>query len=258
LFHEAWPQHMKERIIGRQVISLLSTESTNDYAKQLLEGDSPGEGLVIIAGEQKKGRGYGENTWHSRRGKNLLFTVILYPGFLVASQQFLISKAISLGIYDYLTEYISDVSIKWPNDIYVEDRKIAGILIENDLVGSNLKDSIVGVGLNVNQEYFPGDIPNPVSLLQMIEKKLPLKKELRKLCGCMDKRYRMLSKGQADKINREYHKNLFRLNEMSWYQSQGKSFRAKIVGVSDYGQLILENEAGKTLEYNFKEVEFRL
>jgi len=249
---------MKNRIIGRQVISLLSTESTNDYAKELLDGGLPREGLVIIAGEQKKGRGYGQNIWHSGRGKNLLFTVILYPEVLEANQQFLISKAISLGIYDYLSEYISDVSIKWPNDIYVEDRKIAGILIENDLVGATLKDSIVGIGLNVNQEYFPEDLPNPVSLLQMIEKKLPLKKELRKLCGYLDKRYGMLSKGQIDKINREYHTRLFRLNQMSWYESQGKPFRAKIVGVSDYGQLILENQAGKTLEYNFKEVEFML
>lgn len=249
---------MKDRIIGRQVISMLSADSTNDFAKELLEGDTPREGVVIIAGEQKKGRGYGRNTWYSGSGKNLLLTVILYPEFLVANQQFLISKAISLGIYDYLSQYISDVSIKWPNDIYVEDRKIAGILIENDLVGSTLKDSVVGIGLNVNQEYFPDDIPNPVSLLQMIEKKLPLKKELRKLCGYLDSRYSMLSRGHIDKVNREYHKNLFRLNVMSWYQSQGRSFRAKIVGVSDYGQLILENEAGKTLEYNFKEVEFML
>lgn len=258
MFHEGWSKHMKNRIIGKQVVSLLSTDSTNDYARQMLEGDHPREGLVIIAGEQKKGRGYGQNTWYSGRGKNLLFTVILYPEFLAANQQFLISKAVSLGIYDYLSEYISDVSIKWPNDIYVEDRKIAGMLIENDLVGSALKDSIVGIGLNVNQEYFPEEIPNPVSLLQMIEKKLPLKKELRKLCGYLDKRYGMLSRGHVDKINREYHSNLFRLNQMSWYQSQERSFRAKIVGVSDYGQLILENEAGKTLEYNFKEVEFML
>lgn len=249
---------MKDRIIGKRVISLLSTDSTNDYARQLLEGSKPREGVVIIAGEQKKGRGYGENTWYSGRGKNLLFTVILYPEFLAANQQFLISKCISLGIYDYLSEYISDVSIKWPNDIYVEDRKIAGILIENDLVGSAVKDSIIGIGLNVNQEYFPHDIPNPVSLRQMIEKRLPLKKELRKLCGYLDKRYTMLSRGKADKINREYHDHLFRLNEMSWYQAQGYSFRAKIVGVSDYGQLILENEAGKTLEYSFKEVGFIL
>jgi len=249
---------MKERIIGKQVISLLSTNSTNDYARHLLEGDTPREGVVIIAGEQKKGRGYGENTWYSGRGKNLLFTVILYPEFLAGSQQFLISKCISLGLYDYLSETISDVSIKWPNDIYVEDRKIAGMLIENDLVGSAVKDSIVGIGLNVNQESFPNDIPNPVSLRQMIEKKLPLKKELRKLCGYLDKRYKMLSRGQADKINREYHDHLFRLNQMSWYEAQGHSFRAKIVGVSDYGQLILENEAGKTLEYSFKEVDFKL
>lgn len=239
-------------------MSLLTTNSTNDYAKDMLEGDLPEEGLVIVAGEQKKGRGYGNNKWYSGRGKNLLFTVLLYPDFVAANQQFLISKTISLGLFDYLSDYISDVSIKWPNDIFVEDRKIAGILIENDLVGSVLKNSIVGIGLNLNEDHFPGDIPNPVSLRQMVEKKLYLKRELRKVCAHLDRRYRMLSQGKVDRINRDYHQHLFRLNTMSWYQSEGRSFRAKIVGVSDYGQLILENESGKTLEYNFKEVEFML
>ncbi len=249
---------MKERIIGRELISLLSVDSTNDYAKALLEEDRPTEGLVVVAGEQRKGRGYGRNTWYSGRGKNLLVTVVLYPEFLAASHQFLISKAISLGLYDYLSRYVSDVSIKWPNDMYVEDRKMAGILIENDLVGSTLKNSIVGIGLNVNQQDFPQDIPNPVSLRQMTERRFPLKKELNRLCACLDKRYQMLARGQVDKIHREYHDRLFRLNAMAWYQAGEERFRAKVVGVSDYGQLIVENEAGKTLEYNFKEVEFVL
>jgi BirA family biotin operon repressor/biotin-[acetyl-CoA-carboxylase] ligase len=249
---------MKERIIGSEVVSLLSTNSTNDYARELLSRDGPREGCIVIAGEQKKGRGYGSNTWHSKRGKNLLFTVILYPDFIAANQQFLISKAVSLGIYDYLSEYISDVSIKWPNDIYVEDRKIAGMLIENDLAGSSLKTSIVGIGLNINQEKFPEDIVNPVSLRQMVEKKLPIRKELRKLCQHLDRRYRMLYQGKVDKINREYHEHLFRLNAMYSYLANGRQFRAKIVGVSDYGQLILETDVGKTLEFSFKEVEFVL
>jgi BirA family biotin operon repressor/biotin-[acetyl-CoA-carboxylase] ligase len=249
---------MRERIIGSEVVSLLSTNSTNDYAREMLDNGDPREGCVVIAGEQKKGRGYGSNTWHSKRGKNLLFTVILYPGFIAANQQFLISKTISLGIYDYLSDYISDVSIKWPNDIYVEDRKIAGMLIENDLVGSSLKTSIVGIGLNINQERFPEDLVNPVSLRQMIEKKLPIRKELRKLCNHLDRRYRMLYQGKVDKINREYHQHLFRLNHMATYLANGREFQAKIVGVSDYGQLILETNVGKTLEFNFKEVEFKL
>ena len=249
---------MKTRIIGNKIISLLSVDSTNNYARKLLSGDRPEEGTVIISGEQTKGRGYGENTWHSKRGKNLLFSIILYPQFISANTQFLISKVISLGIYDYLCTYISDVSIKWPNDIYVDDRKIAGILIENDLMGSSVKTSIVGIGININQEKFPNDIPNPVSLNQMIEKKLVLKDELKKLAGFLEKRYQMLAQGKVDKIQKDYHGKLFRLNEMSWYQNSDEQFKAKIIGVSDYGQLILENQSGKTLEYNFKEVEFIL
>jgi len=249
---------MKANIIGKKLISLLTVDSTNDYARALLSEEAPEEGTIIISGEQRKGRGYGNNTWHSKRGKNLLFSIILYPEFISANTQFLISKAISLGICDYLCSYVSDVSIKWPNDIYVDDRKIAGILIENDLVGSSVKNSIVGIGINMNQEKFPEDIPNPVSLGQMIEKKLVLKEELKKLAGCLEKRYQMLLKGMMDKIQKDYHARLFRLNEMSWYQNSEEQFKAKIIGVSDYGQLILENQSGKTLEFNFKEVEFVL
>lgn len=249
---------MKTRIIGNNVIALLSVDSTNDYARALLEKEAPEEGTIIVAGDQKKGRGHGTNTWHSKRGKNLLFSIILYPEFISANTQFLISKVISLGIYDYLCSYVSDVSIKWPNDIYVDDRKISGILIENDLMGSSVKNSIVGIGMNINQQKFPKEIPNPVSLSQMIEKKLVLKEELKKLTGFLEKRYQMLARGMVDKIQKDYHSRLFRLNEMSWYQNSEEQFKAKIIGVSDYGQLVLENQSGKTLEYNFKEVEFLL
>lgn len=249
---------MSKRTIGKRMISLLSVNSTNAYARSLLSEEAPEEGTVIIAGDQKKGRGQGENTWHSKRGKNLLFSIILYPEFIRANNQFLLSKAISLGIHDYLRDYVSDVSIKWPNDIYVDDRKIAGILIENDLVGSSLKSSIVGIGINMNQVKFPDDIPNPVSLTQMIEKQLVLKDELKKLADYLDKRYQMLSRGKVDKVHRDYHEKQFRLNEMSWYRNDKGKFLAKIIGVSDYGQLILENQSGKTLEFNFKEVEFIL
>lgn len=249
---------MKTKIIGNKIISLLTVDSTNDYARALFSKETPEEGTIIISGEQSKGRGYGNNTWHSKRGKNLLFSVILYPEFISAKTQFLISKVISLGICDYLCCYVSDVSIKWPNDIYVDDRKISGMLIENDLIGSSVKNSIVGIGINMNQEKFPKDIPNPVSLSQMIEKKLVLKEELKKLACFLEKRYRMLLKGMVAKIQKDYHEKLFRLNKMSWYQNSEEKFKAKIIGVSDYGQLVLENQSGKTLEYNFKEVEFVL
>ena len=249
---------MKTRIIGNKIISLLSVDSTNDYARALLSKETPEEGTIIISGEQKKGRSYGGNAWHSKRGKNLLFSIILYPEFISANTQFLISKVISLGICDYLSCYVSDVSIKWPNDIYIDDRKIAGVLIENDLMGSSMKSSVVGIGININQEKFPEDIPNPVSISQMIEKKLVLREELKKLSAFLEKRYQMLARGMVDKIRKDYHERLFRLNEMSSYQNSEGSFKAKIIGVSDYGQLVLENQSGKTLEYNFKEVEFVL
>jgi BirA family biotin operon repressor/biotin-[acetyl-CoA-carboxylase] ligase len=249
---------MSRQIIGEHVISLLNVPSTNDYARELLEESKPENGTVIIAGEQAKGRGYGSNTWISQSGKNLTFSILLFPSFLEASSQFLLSKAISLGIADYLCNYLDDVTIKWPNDIYVDNYKIGGILIENDLVGSQMRNAIVGVGLNINQSSFPADLPNPVSLMQVMECTFSLKKEFRKLARHMDRRYKMLTKKNMDRIHRDYHNNLYRLNEYHEFIKDDEKFRARIIGVSDYGQLVLESEHGKTMEFNFKEVQFVL
>lgn len=249
---------MDRQIIGKNTISLLNVTSTNVYARKLISEGSPEDGTIVIAGEQTQGKGYGENTWVSKSGKNLTFTIILYPYFLKAEHQFLISKIISLGISDYLCKYLDDVTIKWPNDIYVDNGKIAGILIENDLIGSKIKSSIIGVGLNINQQNFPDDLPNPVSLIQVMERKFSLKKEFEKLSGCLDFRYRMLREEKTDKINRDYHEKLYRLKEFNQFKTEDQQFTARIIGVSDFGQLILEDKDGKTLQFDFKEVEFVL
>jgi BirA family biotin operon repressor/biotin-[acetyl-CoA-carboxylase] ligase len=249
---------MERKIIGKNIISLLNVTSTNVYARKLLMEGQPAEGTLVIAGEQSQGKGYGQNRWVSQSGKNLTFTIILYPVFLKASHQFLISKAISLGIVDYLCKYLDDVTIKWPNDIYVDNYKIAGILIENDMIGSYLKSSLIGIGLNINQQSFPGDIPNPVSLSQVMEQTFSLKKEIRKLSKCLDDRYKLLRQKKDDKINRDYHAKLYRLREFHKFRKEGHQFVARIIGVSDFGQLILEDKNGKTLEFDFKEVEFVL
>ncbi len=249
---------MGSQIIGNKVVSLLSVSSTNEYAREMLRDGTPDNGTVIITAEQTKGKGYGNNAWFSQSGKNLTFTIILYPGFLSANQQFLISKVISLGITDYLCQYLDDVSIKWPNDIYVDNSKIGGILIENDLIGSEMKNSVVGVGLNINQQYFPEELPNPVSLLHVMECTFSLKEELNKLVRSLDRRYRMLKDKNIDRIHRDYHNKLYRLGDYYPFRKGEEVFRARIIGVTDFGQLILESEHGKTMEFDFKEVEFVL
>ena len=250
---------MPQKVIGQNLISLVSVSSTNDYLRNLMEEQELPDGTVVIAAVQHRGKGYGQNVWISEKGQNLTFSLLLYPSFLSAENQFLISKAVSLGITDYLDSYLDMVSIKWPNDIFVGEKKICGILIENDLVGRQMKASLTGIGLNINQRDFPKRLPNPVSLSQLTGKKYSLKTEFNKLLEYLDERYFMLTSNHgAGKINNDYHEKLFRIKQMCKFRRGDEEFMCRIIGVNDYGQLILEDKHGTTKEYNFKEIEFVL
>jgi len=151
-------------IIGSEIIFLSNVVSTNTTAADYIRSGMTREGMVIRAGYQSAGKGQLGNSWESEDGKNLLFSIILFPNMLAATEQFLLCEFISLGIHDYLNTIISGCKIKWPNDIYAGDDKIAGILIENSLAGNAITSSVAGIGLNINQEVFSEQIPNPVSL----------------------------------------------------------------------------------------------
>jgi BirA family biotin operon repressor/biotin-[acetyl-CoA-carboxylase] ligase len=249
---------MNQPCIGQEIINLLSTESTNDYIKELADDQKISEGSLVIAAEQSQGRGYGNNTWFAESGKNLTFSFLLKPNYLKAEQQFLISKMVSLSLLDYLKEYSNEVCIKWPNDIFIRKNKIAGILIENDLAGKKILQTIVGIGININQEEFPASLPNPISLAQLTQKKYSLKEELNKIISALNRRYAYLVSKTNHKLNKEYHKYLFRKDQLTMFQDHNSIFQAKIKGVTDFGQIILETNDGKRLEYNFKEIEFIL
>ncbi len=250
---------MPQSVIGQKMISMVSVGSTNDYLRNLMDEEKLPDGTVVVSAVQHRGRGYGQNVWISEKGQNLTFSLLLYPTFLSSDNQFLVSKAISLGITDYLETYLDEVSIKWPNDIFVGDKKICGILIENDLVGRQMKASLIGMGLNINQRDFPRRLPNPVSLSLLTGKKYSLKEELRSLLSCLDHRYNMLMRNMGiGKIHSDYHEMLYRINQKTTFRKDGEDFVCRIIGVNDYGQLILEDQHGKTREFNFKEVEFIL
>jgi len=250
---------MPQEVIGKKMISLVTVSSTNDYLRNLMDEEELPDGTIVISAVQHRGKGYGQNVWISEKGQNLTFSILLYPTFLTSDNQFLISKAISLGIADYLRNYLDDVKIKWPNDIFIGNKKICGILIENDLIGKQMKASLIGVGLNINQRVFPRRLPNPVSLSMLTGKKYALKEELNKLLNCLDHRYQMLMRNMGiGKIHSDYHEMLFRINQKTRFKKDGQEFVCRIIGVNDYGQLILEDTNGKTKEFNFKEVEFVL
>jgi len=244
------------REIAQNIIVLNEVESTNNYANQLILSNAAEEGTVVLTQFQKKGKGQLRNSWESEAGKNLLASIILFPNFLKVENQFLISKLISLSILEFLETEIDNVSIKWPNDIYVGNKKIAGILIENSIKGNKLFSSVLGIGLNLNQENFISDAPNPVSLKNLTGKNFEITIVATKIVDSIVYWYNKLKAGNYSEINSVYFSKLFRNNEWHKYSKQGNVFEGKIVGIDDFGQLQIEKRDGKVEEFMFKEVEF--
>ncbi len=239
------------------IIHLPETKSTNSYALEILSKDRPEEGCVIITDYQTKGRGTDFNTWESEKGKNLTFSLILYPK-ITADQQFILNKAISLGIYDFLiAEMPSErVSIKWPNDLYVENKKVCGILIQNSVMGDKLEYMVVGIGLNVNQTLFKSNAPNPVSLKMVNDIEYDLNELLNKLLHAIFERYALIGPATTKKIDTDYQKSLYRLMEWHKYLVKGANVQSRITGTNEFGQLILENRSGDFTVCDLKEVTF--
>jgi BirA family biotin operon repressor/biotin-[acetyl-CoA-carboxylase] ligase len=245
-------------MIGSNIIRKKEVPSTNTLAMELLKKQSLPEGTVIRCDNQTAGRGQRGNSWESEGGKNLTFTAIVYPHFLKVEDQFMISKVTSLAITDFLSQYMEDVKIKWPNDIYVKDDKIAGILIENSIINASFDYMIIGIGLNINQDRFPGDIPNPTSLKIRTGRDFDLDDTFQVLCGLIDNRYKQLIDFKIDTLNSEYLSRLFRYNAFHKYQHDKKVFSAKITGLDPFGAIVLETEEGEVRTYGFTEIEYIL
>jgi len=239
------------------IIRLAETESTNSLALEMLLDNRPVEGTVVITDYQTKGKGTDTNTWESEKGKNLTFSLILYPAF-AADQQFILNKAISLGIYDFLVAELPDkkIAIKWPNDIYIGDKKACGILIQNSVMGNKLDYVVVGIGLNVNQTIFISDAPNPISMKITTGKEYNLDEIIQKLLKSIFNRYSQVKPETSGIIETEYQKALYRLNEWHIYLVNGLKVNARITGTNGYGQLLLETETEKMIVCDLKEVKF--
>ena len=214
------------------------------------------EGTVIYTNYQSAGRGHGGNKWESEENKNLLISIVLYPSMIRPPDQFLLSMSLSLGICDFLEHYTGSISIKWPNDIYVKNDKIAGILIENSVMGDLIEHSIAGIGININQEKFISDAPNPVSLKMLTGRQHDLHDCLIRLTADLGKRYQNLVTGDIEPIKSDYLKYLYRNHIWSKYRDREGIFSGRILNVSNTGELVIERENGPVNAYSFKEVEF--
>ena len=224
--------------------------------------------IVIVAEYQTAGKGCGSNTWESEKGKNLTFSVLLHPTEIRAKWQFRISEAVSVALCETLEQLFralgptgsfpdsveQEVTIKWPNDIYVGDRKICGILIENRLKGSTISDSIVGIGLNVNQREFRSDAPNPVSICQLTGEETDREALLQAFLKELSKAMEM----EPEALTEAYHRRLYRREGMHRFSDSQGVFEAKVLNVLDDGRLVLLDAEGKARMYAFKEVVFCL
>lgn len=234
-----------------------SVTSTNDVC-QKRSNLGAAEGLVIASEFQEEGRGQRGNRWESIQGLNLTFSVLLRPTFLQVSDQFYLLKATALAITDWLKAYVEtgQVKIKWPNDIYIGDKKVCGILIENSFFSQNLDTSIIGIGINLNQTSFSDDLPNPTSLLIETGKRIAPKTVLPEVVSCIQCRYLQLVDGNRNAIDNDYLNSIYRKDQLCRYYSNGHDFEATIIGVQPSGELILKTPKGEIRSFAFKEVSF--
>lgn len=240
---------------GSYFIHIRSVSSTNTFASELVKKGKVQEGTIVYTDYQSAGRGQPGNRWYSAKGKNLLFTIILFPP-INADEQFLLSMAVSEGICAFLKRYIACPKIKWPNDIYSGNRKIAGILIENSVQGNRIEHSIVGIGLNINQQRFSRNIPNPVSLSLITGIRYDAGRCLREVSSDIREKYKLLLAGDKKRIQEEYLSLLYRIGESHYYRDSTGIFKGTIVSVKPSGLLEIKKEDGLLYEYSFKEVEY--
>jgi BirA family biotin operon repressor/biotin-[acetyl-CoA-carboxylase] ligase len=229
-------------------------DSTNRHANSLIRETNVSEGTVILADHQVRGKGQAGNYWHSEKNSNLLFSIILRPDSMLAEKQFYLSMCISNGLVMYISSIAGGTLIKWPNDILVKEKKIAGILIENTLMGNMLLTSVIGIGLNVNQKSFPEKIPNPVSLCMISGNDFSLPEVLNDLLSMLTIEVEELYGNRPDLIRTTYLNNLWKLNEWAEYEDSAYRFEGRITDVADTGELIVMLRNGEMRQYGFKEI----
>jgi BirA family transcriptional regulator, biotin operon repressor / biotin---[acetyl-CoA-carboxylase] ligase len=239
----------------RNIIRLLSVDSTNEHAKRLIKKNNAIDGTAILADYQTKGKGQGSHFWVSTKNQNILMSIIMFPDGLSAKKQFQVNIFVSLAIAEYVENQNLQVKIKWPNDIYINHKKVAGILIEHTLSNNKIKHTIAGIGLNLNQQVFPASLPNPVSLKMITGKNYNTEAEASHLLSFLKKKYQSFRSAETKNI-KQYLSRLHRYNEYHLYQINHKEIRTKITGIDHYGRLITEDEKSVIRYHNFGEIVF--
>ena len=240
---------------GHKLLHLDTVDSTNNFLEGLIQKEKLTDGTIAMADFQSSGKGMLNNTWTSEKSKNLLFSMLFRPKSLQVSQQFYLSKTISLGISDYLLEFfpLEEVKIKWPNDIFVSTSKISGILIKCAVRNESVLHAVIGTGLNVNQTSFPIDF-NATSLKLLTGNFMSPENVLNNLIEKLDLRFEMMKSGAFKAIDSDYHSRLLGFNSWLKYAQNGQTFEGKIVEVGEDGRVLLEKRDGSTGLFEVKEI----
>lgn len=239
---------------GKTLVYLPTCHSTNEHAGQLLTEGNPLEGTLIITPEQTAGKGQRGSRWEAEPGKNLTFSLIFRPVFLPVNLQFYLNIITALAVRQTSAEFLqADVKVKWPNDIYLNDKKICGILIQNSIQKNNLSTSIIGIGLNVNQTVFSDK--KAFSMQNYAGKEFSVETVLEVLLEKIEQNYLKLKEGNFSELKERYLLHLYRRGEEHLYTSQGETFKGTITNVDESGLLLIDTENGLR-SFNFKEVQF--
>ena len=244
---------------GKIIKYLPTCHSTNDIAVQMIQSENMVfEGTVIITDNQTAGRGQRGNSWEAISGENLTFSLILKPNFLKASDQFQLNVAISMGVFDFLSEFIDEnLKVKWSNDIYYENKKMGGILIENSLQGYQIGHSIIGIGLNINQTKFSNEGATSLRNVTQNPLKYDLSELLKNLLENIEINYLKIKNNDYESLKIKYLSNLFRFEEYHYFRRNGQQFLGQIIGIDKTGKLGIETD-GNVIYFDFKEVEFMI
>ncbi len=243
-----------------RMIRLDEVDSTNSYLRRLDMQDD--QRLTLVTAEfQSAGRGADTNRWESERAKNLLFSLRLMPKSLPARRMFAISEVAALAVRDALNASAPGFCIKWPNDVYYEDSKVAGILIENDLQGAKIRCSTIGIGVNINQRRFLSDAPNPRSLADIVGHDIERHLVLERFMERFTHLFGQIEDGRPealDALHENYKNHLYRFGEEHTYSDKDGTFRATLTDVEPSGHLILRDTNGSLRRYAFKEVKWEI
>ena len=239
--------------IGRTIIHLDVVDSTNNYTANLVKGGEIDSGTVILADDQTAGRGQRDAKWSVKPGENLTFSLYLDNVNLSVDRQFVLTQFISLCLVELFSGFGMDTKIKWPNDIYCDEKKISGVLIENQLMGKNVRSSILGIGINVNQEVFEGFVATS-TLLETGTYRRPLD-VLHSFCALFGKQWSTYMDGHYVRLKEDYLKRLYQINCEGRYSDEMGIFSGVITDVLDSGKLVVKREGVEQI-YDLKEITF--